>query len=107
MPKTIDPLLEPVAAEGYLRGERRQLEKSTGFRHQANSERQRSGQRLSQAEGLDVYRGHRRLCGGGRIDRRLVVPATWWVGGNTVPGELNQINPIYVYFNISEADLAA
>ncbi len=42
----------------------------------------------------------------GRIDRRLVdagnlVGAT----GNTVLAELNQINPIYVYFNISDGDL--
>jgi len=28
------------------------------------------------------------------------------VTGNTVLAELNQINPIYVYFNISDADLA-
>ncbi len=43
----------------------------------------------------------------GRIDRRLV-DAGNLVGtsGNTVLAELNQINPIYVYFNISDADLA-
>jgi RND family efflux transporter MFP subunit len=43
----------------------------------------------------------------GRIDRRLVDPGNL-VGssGNTVLAELNQINPIYVYFNISDADLA-
>ncbi len=43
----------------------------------------------------------------GRIDRRLVDPGNL-VGatGNTVLAELNQINPLYVYFNISDADLA-
>ncbi len=43
----------------------------------------------------------------GRIDRRLV-DAGNLVGssGNTVLAELNQINPIYVYFNISDGDLA-
>jgi len=43
----------------------------------------------------------------GRIDRRLVDPGNLvGSGGNTVLAELNQINPIYVYFNISDADLA-
>jgi len=43
----------------------------------------------------------------GRIDRRLVDPGNLvGTGGNTVLAELNQINPIYVYFNISDADLA-
>ncbi len=43
----------------------------------------------------------------GRIDRRLVDPGNLvGVSGNTVLAELNQINPIYVYFNISDADLA-
>ena len=43
----------------------------------------------------------------GRIDRRLVDPGNLVGGsGNTVLAELNQINPIYVYFNISDADLA-
>ena len=43
----------------------------------------------------------------GRIDRRLVDPGNL-VGssGNTVLAQLNQIDPIYVYFNISDADLA-
>jgi RND family efflux transporter MFP subunit len=43
----------------------------------------------------------------GRIDRRLVDPGNL-VGssGNTVLAQLNQIDPIYVYFNISERDLA-
>jgi RND family efflux transporter MFP subunit len=43
----------------------------------------------------------------GRIDRRLV-DAGNLVGasGNTVLAEVNQINPIYVYFNISDGDLA-
>ncbi len=43
----------------------------------------------------------------GRIDRRLVDPGNLvGMSGNTVLAELNQINPIYVYFNISDADLA-
>ena len=43
----------------------------------------------------------------GRIDRRLVDPGNLvGASGNTVLAELNQINPIYVYFNISDADLA-
>jgi RND family efflux transporter MFP subunit len=43
----------------------------------------------------------------GRIDRRLVDPGNLvGTSGNTVLAELNQINPIYVYFNISDADLA-
>ncbi len=43
----------------------------------------------------------------GRIDRRLVDPGNLvGSGGNTVLAELNQINPIYVYFNISDGDLA-
>ncbi len=43
----------------------------------------------------------------GRIDRRLVDPGNL-VGaiGNTVLAELNQIHPIYIYFNISDGDLA-
>ena len=43
----------------------------------------------------------------GRIDRRLVDPGNLvGASGNTVLAELNQINPIYVYFNISDADVA-
>ncbi len=43
----------------------------------------------------------------GRIDRRLVDPGNLvGASGNTVLAELNQINPIYVYFNISDLDLA-
>lgn len=43
----------------------------------------------------------------GRIDRKLVDPGNL-VGatGNTVLAELNQIHPIYIYFNISDGDLA-
>ncbi len=43
----------------------------------------------------------------GRIDRRLQDPGNL-VGsaGNTVLAQMNQIDPIYVYFNISDADLA-
>jgi RND family efflux transporter MFP subunit len=43
----------------------------------------------------------------GRIDRRLVDPGNLvGSGGNTVLAQINQIDPIYVYFNISDADLA-
>jgi RND family efflux transporter MFP subunit len=43
----------------------------------------------------------------GRIDRRLQDPGNLvGSGGNTVLAEMNQIDPIYVYFNISDADLA-
>ena len=43
----------------------------------------------------------------GRIDRRLKDPGNLVGSGeNTVLAELNQIDPIYVYFNISDADLA-
>jgi RND family efflux transporter MFP subunit len=42
----------------------------------------------------------------GRIDRRLVDPGTLvGSGGNTVLTEINQIDPIYVYFTISDRDL--
>jgi RND family efflux transporter MFP subunit len=43
----------------------------------------------------------------GRIDRRLKDPGNV-VGSveNTVLAEINQIDPIYVYFNISDVDLA-
>jgi RND family efflux transporter MFP subunit len=43
----------------------------------------------------------------GRIDRRLQDPGNL-VGsaGNTVLAQMNQIDPIYVYFNIADADLA-
>jgi RND family efflux transporter MFP subunit len=43
----------------------------------------------------------------GRIDRRLVDPGNL-VGstGNTVLARMNQLDPIYVYFNISDSDLA-
>ena len=43
----------------------------------------------------------------GRMDRRLVDPGNM-VGsdGNTVLAQINQIDPIYVYFNISDLDLA-
>jgi RND family efflux transporter MFP subunit len=43
----------------------------------------------------------------GRIDRRLVDPGNF-VGSNqaTVLAQLSQINPIYVYFTISDLDLA-
>jgi RND family efflux transporter MFP subunit len=43
----------------------------------------------------------------GRIDRRLQDPGNLvGSGGNTVLAQMNQIDPIYVYFNISDADLA-
>jgi RND family efflux transporter MFP subunit len=43
----------------------------------------------------------------GRIDRRLVDPGNLVGSGETtVLASLSQINPIYVYFNISDADLA-
>ena len=43
----------------------------------------------------------------GRIDRRLRDPGNLvGAGENTVLAELNQIDPIYVYFTISDADLA-
>ena len=43
----------------------------------------------------------------GRIDRRLVDPGNLVGSGeNTVLAEINQIDPIYVYFTISDLDLA-
>jgi RND family efflux transporter MFP subunit len=43
----------------------------------------------------------------GRIDRRLQDPGNLvGAAGNTVLAQMNQIDPIYVYFNISDADLA-
>ena len=43
----------------------------------------------------------------GRIDRRLKDPGNLVGSGeNTVLAEINQIDPIYVYFNISDVDLA-
>ncbi len=43
----------------------------------------------------------------GRIDRRLVDPGNLvGSGGNTALTQLNQIDPIYVYFNINDQDLA-
>jgi RND family efflux transporter MFP subunit len=43
----------------------------------------------------------------GRIDRRLQDPGSLVGSGeNTVLAQLNQIDPIYVYFNISDSDLA-
>src|SRR5262245_30767216 len=43
----------------------------------------------------------------GRMDRRLVDPGNLvGSGGNTVLAQINQIDPIYVYFNISDLDLA-
>jgi RND family efflux transporter MFP subunit len=42
----------------------------------------------------------------GRIGRRLVDPGNLvGAGGNTVLTEINQVDPIYVYFTINEADL--
>jgi RND family efflux transporter MFP subunit len=42
----------------------------------------------------------------GRIDRRLVDPGNLvGVGTSTVLAEVSQIDPIYVYFNISDTDL--
>lgn len=42
----------------------------------------------------------------GRIDRRLQDPGSLvGLDGNTVLAQVNQIDPIYVYFNISDADL--
>jgi RND family efflux transporter MFP subunit len=42
----------------------------------------------------------------GRIGRRLVDPGNLvGVGGNTVLTEINEVDPIYVYFTINEADL--
>jgi len=42
----------------------------------------------------------------GRIDRRLVDPGNLVGSGqNTVLAEVNQIDPIYIYFSISDADL--
>jgi RND family efflux transporter MFP subunit len=43
----------------------------------------------------------------GRIDRRLKDPGNLVGSGeNTILAEINQIDPIYVYFNISDVDLA-
>src|SRR4029450_824553 len=43
----------------------------------------------------------------GRMDRRLVDPGNLvGSGGNTVLAQINQIDPMYVYFNISDLDLA-
>jgi RND family efflux transporter MFP subunit len=43
----------------------------------------------------------------GRIDRRLVDPGNLVGSGqNTILAQLNQIDPIYVYFTISDLDLA-
>ncbi len=43
----------------------------------------------------------------GRIDRRLQDPGNYvGSGGNTPLAVINQIDPIYVYFNISDMDLA-
>jgi RND family efflux transporter MFP subunit len=43
----------------------------------------------------------------GRMDRRLQDPGNLvGSGGNTVLAQINQIDPIYVYFNISDRDLA-
>jgi RND family efflux transporter MFP subunit len=43
----------------------------------------------------------------GRIDRRLQDPGNLVGSGeSTVLAEVNQIDPLYVYFNISDADLA-
>jgi RND family efflux transporter MFP subunit len=43
----------------------------------------------------------------GRIDRRLRDPGNLvGVDGNTVLAQINQVDPIYVYFNISDLDLA-
>ncbi len=43
----------------------------------------------------------------GRIDRRLVDPGNLvGSGGNTALAQLSQIDPIYVYFTISDLDLA-
>jgi len=43
----------------------------------------------------------------GRIDRRLQDPGNLvGSGGNTVLAEINQVDPIYVYFSISDLDLA-
>ncbi len=42
----------------------------------------------------------------GRIDRRLQDPGNLvGSGGNTILSQLNQVDPIYVYFTISDADL--
>lgn len=43
----------------------------------------------------------------GRIDRRLQDPGNLvGSGANTVLAQINQVDPIYVYFNISDLDLA-
>ena len=43
----------------------------------------------------------------GRMDRRLGDPGTLvGSGGSTVLAQINQIDPLYVYFNISDLDLA-
>ena len=43
----------------------------------------------------------------GRMDRRLVDPGNLvGSGGSTVLAQINQIDPLYVYFNISDLDLA-
>jgi RND family efflux transporter MFP subunit len=43
----------------------------------------------------------------GRMDRRLADPGNLvGSGGNTVLAQINQIDPMYVYFNISDLDLA-
>jgi RND family efflux transporter MFP subunit len=43
----------------------------------------------------------------GRMDRRLVDPGNLvGSGANTILAQISQIDPIYVYFNISDSDLA-
>jgi RND family efflux transporter MFP subunit len=43
----------------------------------------------------------------GRIDRRLVDPGNFVGSGQpTVLAQINQVDPLYVYFNISDAELA-
>ena len=43
----------------------------------------------------------------GRMDRRQVDPGNLvGSGGNTVLASINQVDPVYVYFNISDLDLA-
>ncbi len=43
----------------------------------------------------------------GRMDRRLVDPGNMvGAGANTVLAQISEIDPIYAYFNISDADLA-
>ena len=98
-----DPLLQSDPAQRGRQVRRRELEfqRDTAVANLRAAEAQRDLAKLN----LDYTLVTAPFDG--RMDRRLVDPGNLvGSGGSTVLAQINQIDPLYVYFNISDLDLA-